>query len=125
MRMKTRIEKLKMSLSAKIRRSFPLGIENAVLLILFIKIFRGDSSDQSGQYCERNQVWESHEGVGHISYVPDDVQMDPLDDRTDKKQGDECNPEGKNDFYSEYILQTFLTEKKRAHGYDVPPEWYD
>ena len=59
-----------------------------------------------------------------------------MDDRTDKKQGDECHPERKDDFDAEYVLHAFLpivtpaeqrgiAEKKRANGDDVPPERYD
>ena len=128
------MEKLKMSLRVKIQIPFLLGIGNAVFLVLFIKIFGGHSTDQSSQDDKRHQIRKSHEGVGHISYVPDNIQMNPLDDRTDKQQRDECDSERKDDFDTEYVFQAFLpivtpseqcgiTKKKRAYRDDVPPEW--
>ena len=132
-RRNARIEKLKMSFRAKIRRSFLLGIASAVALILFIKILGCHPADQSGQDNQRNQVGESHEGVGHISYVPNNIQVHPLDDRTDEKQRDECDPERKDDFDAKDVLQAFLpvitpsqqcgiAEKKGTHSDDVPSE---
>jgi hypothetical protein len=72
-------------------------MEYAVSLILFIKIFSGHLADQSCQDNEGNQIGKGHEGIGHVPYIPDNVQVDSLDDRTDKKKRDERDPEGEDD----------------------------
>ena len=77
--------------------------------VFFIKIFGCDFSDHSGQNNHGYQVGEGHEGVCHISYVPDDVQMWSLDIRTNEQQDDEREPVRINDSHSKDILQTFFT----------------
>jgi hypothetical protein len=76
-------------------------VNNPSSLILFIEIFGCHSADQSGENDQRNQIGEGHEGVGHISYVPDYIQMDPLDYRADKKKGYERETERKDDLDAE------------------------
>ena len=82
---------------------------DSLLFIFFIEIFICDFSDQSGQDNHGYQIGERHKGVGHISYVPDDIQMWTLDIRSDEQQDDERDPVRINDSNSKDILQTFFT----------------
>jgi len=77
-------------------------------LIFFIKVFGGDLTDHSGQDYHRYNIGEGHEGIGHISDVPDDIEMRTLDVGADEEQDDEGNPVRIDDPDAEDVLQTFF-----------------
>ena len=134
--MRTIREKLKTIFRRKKNKSLFFAIQKARGLFpffLFEEVFPRYSSQQAAEDEQRHEVGKGHESVGHVSCVPDDVEMNALDVGADEEADDESNSKWINDLDPKDVLKAFFTivtpaekcrvaEEEGTDGNDVTAE---